>query len=39
MSNSSITLWEDLKEAAEEVKQHKSGKIKLKSAQELLNEL
>lgn len=39
MSLPSIELWEDLKEAAEEVKLHKQGKIKLKTAQELLDEL
>lgn len=39
MSNSSLDLWEELKEAAEEVRLHKQGKIKLKSAQDLLNEL
>jgi hypothetical protein len=32
-------LWDDLKEAAEQVRLHKQGKIKLKTAQELLNEL
>lgn len=32
-------LYEDLKEAAEEVRLHKQGKIKLKSADKLLNEL
>ncbi|MBK8052683.1 MAG: hypothetical protein IPK35_05235 [Saprospiraceae bacterium] len=39
MSVSKIELWEDLKEAAQEVKLHKEGRIKLKTAQELLNEL
>jgi hypothetical protein len=39
MSASSILLWEDLNEAAQEVRLHKQGKIKLKSAQDLLNEL
>lgn len=32
-------LWEDLNEAAEQVRLHKQGKIKLKSAKDLLNEL
>jgi hypothetical protein len=32
-------LWDNLKEAAEQVRLHKQGKIKLKTAQELLNEL
>jgi hypothetical protein len=39
MSSSKIDLWEDLKDAANEVKLHKQGKIKLKTAQELLDEL
>jgi len=30
---------EDLNDAAEQVRLHKQGKIKLKTAQELLNEL
>ena len=32
-------LMEDLKDAAEQVRLHKQGKIKLKTAQELLSEL
>ena len=39
MSVSKLELWEDLKEAAQDVKLHKEGRIKLKTAQELLNEL
>jgi hypothetical protein len=39
MSDATIDLWEDLKEAAEQVRLHKQGKIKLKTAQDLLNEL
>lgn len=39
MTDNAIDLWEDLKEAAEQVRLHKQGKIKLKTAQELLNEL
>ncbi|OYU97489.1 MAG: hypothetical protein CFE21_04135 [Bacteroidetes bacterium B1(2017)] len=39
MSVAKIKLWENLKEAAEEVKLHKKGSIKLKTAQDLLNEL
>jgi hypothetical protein len=39
MSIAKVELWEDLKEAANEVKLHKQGKIKLKTAQQLLNEL
>lgn len=39
MSMSKIQLWEDLVEAANDVKLHKKGKIKLKTAQDLLNEL
>lgn len=39
MTDASVALWDDLKEAAEQVRLHKHGKIKLKTAQELLNEL
>ncbi len=39
MSESSIELWNDLKDASNDIKLHKQGKIKLKTAQELLNEL
>ena len=39
MSHAAVELLEDLKKAAEQVKLHKIGKIKLKTAQELLNEL
>ena len=39
MTNAAVGLWDDLKEAAEQVRLHKQGKIKLKTAQELLNEL
>ncbi|MBL7764576.1 MAG: hypothetical protein JNJ58_00650 [Chitinophagaceae bacterium] len=39
MSKAAVRLMADLKEAAEDVRLHKQGKIKLKSAQELLNEL
>ena len=39
MSSSSIEMWEDLKDAAEQVRLHKQGKIQLKTAEELLNEL
>jgi hypothetical protein len=39
MSVASADLWEDLNEASEQVRLHKQGKIKLKSAQDLLNEL
>lgn len=39
MSASTAELWEDLKEATNEVRLHKQGKIKLKTAQDLLNEL
>lgn len=39
MSSEGVLLWEDLNEAAKEVKLHKQGRIKLKTAQELLNEL
>lgn len=39
MSASSVDLMENLKDAAEQVRLHKQGKIKLKTAQELLSEL
>ena len=39
MTEEKISLWENLKEASEEVKLHKQGKLKLKTAQELLDEL
>ena len=39
MSSSSIAMWEDLKDAAEQVRLHKQGKIQLKTAEELLNAL
>lgn len=32
-------LWGDLKEAAEQVRLHKQGRLKLKTAQDLLSEL
>ena len=38
-SDDGAALMEDLKEAMNEVKLHKQGKIKLKTAQQLLNEL
>jgi hypothetical protein len=39
MSDAASEIYEELNEAAEEVKLHKLGKLKLKSATELLNEL
>jgi hypothetical protein len=39
MSKEKAQLWSDLKEAAEEVRLHKAGKIQLKTAQELYDEL
>lgn len=39
MTGAAVELWDDLKEAAEQVRLHKQGKLKLKTAQELLNEL
>ncbi|MBK7341203.1 MAG: hypothetical protein IPQ10_09705 [Saprospiraceae bacterium] len=39
MSVATVDLWEDLKEATEQVRLHKQGKLKLKTAQDLLNEL
>ena len=39
MTKTNVELWYDLKKAAEQARLHKQGKIKLKTAQELLNEL
>jgi len=39
MTMDAAGLWDDLKEAAEQVRLHKEGKVKLKTAQEILNEL
>ncbi|MFN3998902.1 hypothetical protein [Algoriphagus sp.] len=39
MSVSAAKLWDELKESAEEVRLHKQGKLKLKSAKDLLDEL
>ncbi len=39
MTTAAVELWDDLKEAAEQVRLHKQGKLKLKTAQELLDEL
>jgi hypothetical protein len=39
MSIAAVALWDELKEAAEQVRLHKQGKLKLKTAQELLNQL
>lgn len=39
ITESKADILSNLREAAEEVRLHKQGKIKLKTAQELLNEL
>jgi hypothetical protein len=39
VSKDAMQLWSDLTDAAEQVRLHKQGKLKLKTAQELLNEL
>jgi hypothetical protein len=39
ISNAASELWENLLEASEDVQLHKQGKKKLKTAQELLDEL
>lgn len=39
MTEPAVKLWNDLKEAAEQVRLHEQGKLKLKTAQDLLNEL
>jgi hypothetical protein len=38
-SNDSIALLNDLNEATSDVKLHKKGELKLKTAQDLINEL
>ncbi len=39
MTDAAVELWKDLREASEQVRLHKQGKLKLKTAQELFNEL
>ncbi|MEQ1732312.1 MAG: hypothetical protein ABL940_01485 [Bacteroidia bacterium] len=39
MSLTAVKLYNNLNEAAEQVRLHKQGKLQLKTAQELLNEL
>jgi len=39
LSEAQQQLWKDLNEAADQVKQHKLGKLNLKSAKDLLDEL
>ena len=39
MTMDAVDLWEDLKDAAQEVRLHKQGKLKLRTAQELVYEL
>jgi len=39
MTHAAVELWEDLKSAAQDVRLHKQGKLNLKTAQDLLNEL
>lgn len=39
MSFEAVELWDDLNEAAEQVKLHKQGKVQLKTAQGVLAEL
>ena len=39
MTKDAAELWEDLKNAAQDVRLHKQGKLNLKTAQDLLNEL
>ena len=36
MTVDSVELWEDLKSAAQDVRLHKQGKLRLKTAQDLL---
>lgn len=39
ITGAAAELWGDLKEAAEQVRLHKQGRLKLKTAQDLLSEL
>lgn len=39
MSDENIVLWENLKDASNDVLLHKKGEVKLKTAQEFINEL
>ncbi len=39
MSVAGAELWDELKKAADQIRLHKQGKLKLKTAQELLDEL
>lgn len=39
ISSSNVELWGNLQEAANQVRLHKQGKVKLKTAKELLDEL
>lgn len=39
MTLAAVELWDELKEAAEQVSLHKHDKIKLKTAKDLLDEL
>jgi hypothetical protein len=39
MTVAAVELWEDLRNAAQDVRLHKQGKLNLKTAQDLLNEL
>jgi hypothetical protein len=39
MTLETVELWNDLRNAAQEVRLHKQGKMKLKTAQDLLYEL
>jgi hypothetical protein len=39
ITQAAVELWDDLKSAAQDVRLHKQGKLNLKTAQDLLNEL
>ena len=39
MTQTAVELWGDLRSAAQDVRLHKQGKLNLKTAQDLLNEL
>jgi hypothetical protein len=39
LSEAAVVLWDDLQEASKQVRHHKQGKLKLKTAKEVLDGL
>ncbi|PWJ55529.1 hypothetical protein CLV98_1135 [Dyadobacter jejuensis] len=39
MSSGAVNLWDDLKDAAKDVRLHKDGKVKMQTLDEFLNEV